>query len=108
MPPKTDDALAKLVLESGKATPEQVADARELAAKMRGFGLEKDVLDALVERGVISGREAESLRTSPEKKDEALAALVVERGKATSEQVDRAGELRAQLAKIIQNLADLE
>ncbi|MHC4249932.1 MAG: B-box zinc finger protein [Planctomycetota bacterium] len=57
-----DDRLADAALKSGKATREQIDDARALVARMRELGVERDVLGALVDRRVLNHGEAEELR----------------------------------------------
>jgi len=58
----SDDAQAELAVKSGKVTPAQIADARELVKRMRELGVERDLLGALVERKVLSQAEADDLR----------------------------------------------
>lgn len=57
-----EDKLAEIAIRSGKVTPPQVAEALELAAKMRGLGVERDLLGALVDKRTITSDVADDLR----------------------------------------------
>jgi len=57
-----EDRLAEIAIRSGKVQPSQAAEARELAAKMRGLGVERDLLGALVEKKIITSEVADDLR----------------------------------------------
>jgi len=57
-----EDRLARLAIQSGKVQPSQAAEARELAAKMRELGVERDLLGALVDKKIITSDFANDLR----------------------------------------------
>ena len=57
-----EDRLAEVAIRSGKVQPSQAAEARELAAKMRGLGVERDLLGALVDKKIITSDVADDLR----------------------------------------------
>jgi tetratricopeptide (TPR) repeat protein len=60
--PTYDDRLAQLALKEGKVTLAQLTDARDLVAKMAQLGVKRDLLGALVDRGVLTSEEADRLR----------------------------------------------
>jgi len=60
--PTSDDRSAEFALGTGKVTPDQIADARELVAKMAGLGVKRDLLGALVDREALTRDEADRLR----------------------------------------------
>jgi hypothetical protein len=62
VPDTTDSELARLVLQSGLATPEQVSATQSYVRKMRTLGVESDLLEALVDRNVIDRATARRLR----------------------------------------------
>ncbi|MHC4248975.1 MAG: tetratricopeptide repeat protein [Planctomycetota bacterium] len=57
-----EDRLAEVAIRSGKVAPAQVAEALELAAKMRDLGVERDLLGALVDKKAITSEVADEIR----------------------------------------------
>lgn len=88
MPESSDAVFARLVLQAGLATPEQLADAGKLVEQMKALGVKRDLLGALVDRKVLDQAAADDIRARATSQAGAADAEVVDAEVVDAEVID--------------------